>query len=280
MNTAVSISKHLSKKDKARLSALLQERAKRQAEKKTTVVGFVDPEKGFTHALAKRGNDWEKTDAQPSVYLPAKMERVLTSRKRFIVVIGGRGSAKSVSVADIVLIDAHDNKAKTYCLRELQNSIRNSVHSLLSEEIKRLELDGFDVLQNSISFKNSPAFEFAGLARNVDSIKSAHGFKRFWGEESQSLSAESIQSLTPTARSKPNKGLPKQFREEGGDILEQIGEELQKDGVSMIFVANPGSTEDPFSKRFITPFLSALESEGFYEDDLHLIITMNYTDNP
>ena len=45
-------------------------------------------------------------------------------------------------------------------------------------------------------------------------------------------------------------------------------------------IENPGSTEDPFSKRFITPFLSALESDGFYEDDLHLIIIMNYTDNP
>jgi len=48
----------------------------------------------------------------------------------------------------------------------------------------------------------------------------------------------------------------------------------------MIFVANPGSTEDPFSKRFINPYQKELDSQGYYEDELHLIVVMNYTDNP
>jgi phage terminase large subunit len=50
--------------------------------------------------------------------------------------------------------------------------------------------------------------------------------------------------------------------------------------VQMFFVANINSTEEPFTQRFIMPFIDHLNRDGYYEDDLHLIIKMNYTDNP
>ena len=56
--------------------------------------------------------------------------------------------------------------------------------------------------------------------------------------------------------------------------------EVDYDNVSMIFVANPGSSNDAFSQRFIVPFQDELDRNGWYEDDLHLIVVMNYTDNP
>jgi phage terminase large subunit len=79
------------------------------------------------------------------------------------------------------------------------------------------------------------------------------GFNDFWNEESQTISEDSLKLLTPTMRS------------EGG---------------RMIFTANPGSSEDPFSKRFIVPFQKELDSKGIYEDDLHLVIQINWRDNP
>ncbi len=267
----------LPRKQKIHLLALLGEKAKREALKIASVVGFVCPDKGFTHAIKRSGGVWVKTEQAPDIYLPAKQERVLLSSKRFIVLIGGRGSTKSVSAGDICLVDARDNGSKTYCLREYQSSIKNSVHSLLKEEIDRLEFKDFEVLQNSIHYKGRDCFEFAGLARNVDSIKSAYGFKRFLVEESQSLSTESLRALTPTARAKPNKGLPKQFNDA---FLTEVQEAAIQDGVSIMFVANPASSEDPFSQRFIVPFNAELEANGFYEDDLHLIVVMNYMDNP
>lgn len=248
---------------------MLEERARRK--KAGTVVGFVDPVKGHTHSVVRRMGDWRDTDEDPAVYLPAKLEPVLKSNKRFIVVIGGRGSGKSVGVADICLIDAKDNNAKTYCLREYQSSIRNSIHSLLKEEIQRLEFTGFEVQDNGIKRGGEDAFQFAGLARNVDSIKSAHGFKRYQVEEAQFISKDSLKALTPTARKKPMKGKPTELEEVVDD---------PSSNVSMIFIANPGSSEDPFSKRFITPFKTHLDRDGFYEDDLHLIVVMNYSDNP
>jgi len=204
------------------------------------------------------------------VYLAEKLEPVLTSTKRFIAVVGGRGSSKSLGIGGIRLIKAKDNEEKTYCLREFQSSIKNSVMSLLKDEIDRLELDGFDVLDTTIRRGDVDMFQFAGIARNVASIKSAHGFHCFFVEEAQFLSQESIDVLTPTARNKPNKGLPRVSREEEEDLT----------GVSMVFVANPESSEDPFSQRFIVPFQAELDRNGIYEDDMHLIVVMNYHDNP
>jgi phage terminase large subunit len=48
----------------------------------------------------------------------------------------------------------------------------------------------------------------------------------------------------------------------------------------LFFTANPQSSEDPFSKRFINPYLTELLQNGIYEDDMHLIIMVNYSDNP
>lgn len=239
----------------------------------STAVGIVCPKDGMLRTIKKDEKGyWHEVDEEPQVYIPLKMERVITSTKRFIVLIGGRGSGKSVSVADVSIIAASDTGAKTYCLREFQSSIKNSVHSLLKEEITRLEFDSFDVQQTSILSNGSEVFQFAGLARNVDSIKSAHGFRRFWVEEAQFISAASLKALTPTARKKPKKGLP--------GALQEVKTDDPFDSVSLIFVANPGSSEDPFSKRFIEPFKAAIDAQGYYEDDLHLIVQMNYEDNP
>lgn len=257
---------NLSREQKIEYIKLSEEMTRRE---KRTVVGIVDPIKGHTHSLTLFKGQWTLTQKEPEAYIAAKLEPVLKSFKRYIIVIGGRGSSKSVGIHDIGLIDAMDNGAKTYCLREYQASMKNSVHSLLKEEIDRLEFKGFDTQQNTIKYKESEVFEFAGLARNVDSIKSAHGFKRFIVEEAQFISEDSLEKLTPTARKKPQKGLPS-----------TEAQESTVDDVSMIFIANPHSSADPFSQRFIVPFQDELDKNGFYEDDLHLIVVMNYEDNP
>ena len=182
-----------------------------------------------------------------------KLIPLLTKKKRFKIVIGGRGSGKSQGVADCLLLKGQEAPLKAGCFREFQNSISDSVHSLLVEEIERIGLTGFSNTNNDISSIGGSEFKFKGLARNPDSVKSMHGFQVFWVEEAQSTSAESLKLLTPTLRT------------EDGEIW---------------LTGNPMSSADPFSQRFIVPFQAELQKNGYYEDDLHLIIVLNWRDNP
>lgn len=190
----------------------------------------------------------------PTIQFPQKFERVLTSLKRFIVIIGGRGSAKSESMGRFATMKVQIEECDFLCGREFQSSIDDSVHKLLKGLIEdTLELEGFRVLEQKIECLTGGGMRFKGFARNSSAVKSAQGFKYSWIEEAQTLSKESIQDLTPTIRAA---------------------------GSQLFFTANPKSSGDPFSKRFIVPYLKELIRDGFYEDDLHLIIVMNWRDNP
>ena len=186
------------------------------------------------------------------IQLPKPLQRFLKP-KRYKVALGGRGSGKSMSIADLCLVDAMRQGIKTLCCREFQASIDDSVHALLKSEIERLGLFGFEVQNTEILFNKETAFRFKGLARNPESIKSAHGFMRVFLEEAQTVSAESLKALTPTLRA--------------------AGSEVWMAG-------NPRSVLDPFSQRFIKPYEKQLRRDGYYEDDLHTIVWMNYNDNP
>ncbi len=241
-----------------------------------TIFGIVHPKDGLLYSLEHNGAEWVKCEHIPDVYISAKMEIALTSNKRFVVIIGGRGSSKSLTQASIDVVLVRDLGYKIYELREFQNSLEDSVHSLLQSEIERLALGGFTSQNNIIFHESGGEFKFKGLARNPASIKSAANFNRFVVEEAATLSEESIKHLTPTARNKAKAGLPSKF---AAEQIEEVEEDALRN-VQIVFLANPASSADPFSQRFIVPFQEHLERDGFYEDELHTIIQMNYYDNP
>lgn len=177
---------------------------------------------------------------------------MLEAKQRFIVVYGGRGSGKSYGLGSLSLLKALEGQ-KIGAFREFQNSIDDSVHSLLASQIQAYGLEDFQVQNNQILFNGEAAFKFRGLARNVEAVKSMYGFNLFWVEEAQTISFESLKALTPTLR--------------------EAGSQIWLSG-------NPRSSTDAFSERFIKPFEKQLNRDGIYEDDMHLIIRMNYEDNP
>ncbi len=243
---------------------------------KKTVIGFVCPEtKQQTSAYKLLGGRWSPTVEPVTAWFAKKLEPLFLRPKRFNILIGGRGSGKSLAEAGHGLILMHDKAQNLMCIREFQSSIADSVHSLLSEEAKRLELSHLDVTEKALRFAhNKTQTKFMGLSRNPESVKSAFGFSHWFIEESQFLSDKSLKTLTPTARNKPKKGLP-------GKLSEVEGEkEIDMTQVTMTFCGNPASSEDPFSQRFIVPFKSELDAHGVYEDDMHLIIKVNWSDNP
>lgn len=121
---------------------------------------------------------------------------------RFKVAYGGRGSAKSWSFARALLIQGKAQKLRILCTREVQKSIKDSVHRLLSDQIQALGLsDFYEVIETAIRGKNGTEFMFAGLASHtVESIKSYEGVDRVWVEEGQAVSKRSWNVLIPTIR--------------------------------------------------------------------------------
>ena len=236
-------------------AAVLELRSRRQSEK--TVYGIYRPTGEYggelLRCIQERGGEYVEVDATPTVSIPEKLEPALITPKRFKIIFGGRSSAKSHGVGDIFSAKAKDYGHKTLCLREMQNTIEDSVHALLAALIRDHQWTDFDITEKAIRLKGEDVFKFKGLARNVDGVKSAYGFMNSWVEEAQVISLKSLEELTPT------------IREAGAELW---------------FTLNPGSSADPMSQRFLQPFYSQLLRDRFYEDDLHLVIWMNYEDNP
>lgn len=125
----------------------------------------------------------------------------LFSPARYKIYYGGRGGAKSWAFARALLIIALQRPVRVLCARELQNSIADSVHKLLSDQIWSLGLQHrFHVTKTSITSTNGSEFLFKGLRHNAAEIKSLEGVDICWTEEAQSVSKESWDLLIPTIR--------------------------------------------------------------------------------
>jgi len=58
---------------------------------------------------------------------------------RYKVMHGGRGGAKSWGVARALLIQGLQTPLRILCTREFQNSIKDSVHKLLSDQVLAMQ---------------------------------------------------------------------------------------------------------------------------------------------
>lgn len=184
--------------------------------------------------------------------LPEKLVPLIVKPKRLKIAVGGRGAAKSITFADVFLKYCSDGE-KVCCAREFQNSIDDSVHSLLKSRIEVNSIGGMSATATTIESVRGGQIIYKGLARNIQSIKSMFGVKRIWIEEGQTLSDSSLDTLMPT------------IREDDSEIW-----------VSM----NRGSSKDPISKRYLNAIEHILEAKGYYEDDDMIVVQINWQDNP
>lgn len=132
--------------------------------------------------------------------LPKKLE-FLFQPARYKVLYGGRGGAKSWGVARALLLQGSDRPLRVLCTREYQNSIAQSVHALLADQVKQLGLDDFYTVQNAEIFApNGTVFMFAGLRQNINNLKSYEGVDIVWVEEAANVTKNSWDVLIPTIR--------------------------------------------------------------------------------
>ena len=163
---------------------------------------------------------------------------------RYKVFYGGRGSAKSYSIARALLIQGAQGKHKILCAREFQNSISDSVYSLLEGQAEAIGIHNFyEFKRDAIYGKNGTEFLFKGVRHNINSIKSIPGITKCWIEEAQTVSQSSWDILIPT------------IREDGSEIYVSY---------------NPDNESDPTHQKFVmqTP------------PDSSYIMKVNFDQNP
>jgi phage terminase large subunit len=135
------------------------------------------------------------------IKIPEKLGEIFEGPARYRVAYGGRGSGKSMAFARMLLAKALEEKTVILCCRELQKSMKDSVHSLLCSQIEELGMSNdFDVGREYLRAKNGTNFLFYGLRSNAAEIKSTQGVKYAWVEEAQAVSDMSLRYLLPTVR--------------------------------------------------------------------------------
>lgn len=174
---------------------------------------------------------------------PEKLQ-CLWQPKRTKVFWGGRGGGRSWGVARWLLIMGRERAVRVLCCRELQNSITESVHKLLSDQIEALGFANFYEIQaNRVIGKNGTTFSFEGIKNNTSKIKSYEGIDYCWVEEANKVSKASWGTLIPTIR---------------------------KPGSEIIMTFNPELETDYTYKRFV------LEADP----DTSFVVKMTWRDNP
>jgi phage terminase large subunit len=140
------------------------------------------------------------TTNKPPIKIP-KAFRGLFKPARYKAFYGGRGSAKSHSIAAALLLTAGKIPIRVACYREIQKSIRDSSKRLLDDKIAALGYSYFfESTQNEIRGKNGSLFIFGGLRSNPEAVKSTEGLDIAWVEEAATVSQTSLDILVPTLR--------------------------------------------------------------------------------
>ncbi len=176
----------------------------------------------------------------------ARVFKPLLSPKRYKGAYGGRGSGKSHFFGEQVIISALAKSGYRFvCIREVQNTIKDSVKQLLEDKIQKFGLGAdFEVTDSEIRGRNGSLIIFRGMQNyNAESIKSLEGFDGAWVEEAQTLSARSLKMLRPTIR---------------------------KEGSEIWFSWNPRHDTDAVDKMF----------RQHFEPETMTVVKANWGDNP
>lgn len=176
----------------------------------------------------------------PRVFVP------LLAPRRYKGAWGGRGSGKTHFFGERLIEESLSDHIRAACLREHQNSIKDSSKALLEEKIHAFGVDHlFTITDQEIRGPHDSLFIFRGLQNHTStSMKSLEGFNRAWVDEAQTISKRSLEIMTPT------------FRAAGSE---------------MSFSWNPDTEKDPVDEMFRT---------ADPNDPDIISIRVNYSDNP
>lgn len=168
---------------------------------------------------------------------PEKLN-ILFRPSRYKVLYGGRGAGRSWGCARAALLMGADQiegvqfqaPLRVLCAREFQNSIADSVHKLIADQITDLGMNYlYDVQKERIVGREATKavgteLRFEGIKNNVNRIRSFEGVQLVWVEEAVKVSRQSWGVLIPT------------IRREGSEIWMSFNPELETDYTYVRFV--------------------------------------------
>ena len=183
----------------------------------------------------------------PTIELPPKLIPVFAGEARYRGAYGGRGSGKTRTFA--IMAAVHGARCAQagrsgiiLCVREFMNSLDDSSMAEVKAAIASDEFlsSWYEVGEKYIRTKDCGngarvEFKFAGLNRNIDSVKSKSQILLCWADEADPITETAWQKLIPTVREheseiwvtwnpeRKNSATHKRFREaapEGAQIVE------------------------------------------------------------
>jgi phage terminase large subunit len=176
-----------------------------------------------------------------SVRIPAEFPSYATKLFRpapYKVLYGGRGGSKSWTFADLALVLGARKRLFIVCGREIQRSIKESVHKLLSDRINDLGLSWFyEIKESEIVGRNSSRIVFVGVRNNISAIKSMEAIDVFWATEATRFSRTSWEVLLPTIR----RDAPHGPFDQGSELWVDFNPELSSDYTYQYWVGDPPS---------------------------------------
>ncbi|WP_421565581.1 PBSX family phage terminase large subunit [Ochrobactrum sp. EDr1-4] len=184
------------------------------------------------------------------IELPPKLIPVFTGKADVRGAHGGRGSGKTRSFALMSAIRAYmwDRAGRTgmiLCCRQFMNSLDESSLEEVKAAIRGCDwlLPHFDIGEKYVRTKSGRiAYKFAGLDRNINSVKSKSRILVCWVEEAEPVTETAWATLIPT------------LREEDSELW---------------VTWNPERKDSATNQRFFKS-----------ENPLHKIAEVNWQDNP
>lgn len=182
---------------------------------------------------------------------------------KYIILKGGRGSGKTFAIVCYLIEESFDLKYENSLflfLREIQNSIDDSVYSVICDLINQAGLQKFFKIEKT-RIRNrltGVEFGFTGLRSTggktqfsqVNKIKGKHKVRYVFMDEAQDASEDSLNVLFPTV----NRSGRVKFTEEYQRTLDAItgGSELDVAESRFLFAMNPNFAVDPIISKVRT----------------------------
>jgi len=143
-----------------------------------------------------------------TIELPPKLIELFSGEARYRCAYGGRGSGKSRSFAIMACVRGYmwgqeGRSGQILCAREFMNSLSDSSFEEIAGAIKTYDwlAEYYEVGERYIRSRDGNIeFTFAGLRRNLDSIKSKARILLCWVDEAETVSSVAWDKLDPTIR--------------------------------------------------------------------------------